>query len=109
MARSAAATTVILWLKVVVSLLIMLLLGVASWPWLRPACLILLGGIALVGLALRIRPYAASLGVATRGHPRLHAAWAWVLDFRSVVRSYWSRAPWVRPRLSPRATFCALR
>jgi len=107
-ARSAAATTVILWLEVVVSLVVVLLLGVGPWPWVRPASLLLLGGIALVALALKRRPYATQLGIATRNHRRLHAAWAWVLDFSlSAERLLAPRALGVAAILSAAYLGCA--
>jgi uncharacterized membrane protein YbhN (UPF0104 family) len=75
MARSAAATTLILWLEVVVSLLVVLVLGVGAWPWLRPACLLLLGGLALLVLALRHRPLTTAAARLARRHPQVQAAW----------------------------------
>lgn len=86
-ARSAAATTLILWLEVVSCLLIALLVGVGPWPWLRPVALLLLGGIVLVALAFRHLPWANWAGHVTAGHRRLHAAWTWVDDFSVSVQA----------------------
>src|SRR5205807_4483595 len=47
MARSAAATTIIIWLEVAICLVAVLILGVGSWTWVRPAAAALLVGIAL--------------------------------------------------------------
>ncbi len=61
-AVSAAATTVILWLEVVVCLAVVALLGIGPWTWLHLLALALLAGIALVGVLVkrrRPRPYRA--------------------------------------------------
>ncbi len=44
---SSAATTLIIWLEVTVSLVALLILGIDGWPWLRPA---IVGGVAAFGL-----------------------------------------------------------
>lgn len=79
-ARSAAATTIIIWLEAVLCLSIVLLIGVGPWQWVRPLCLLLLAGIALLAIGIRRRPFARRLGRITRHHARLHAAWAWGYD-----------------------------
>lgn len=54
-AVSAAATTVILWLEVVVCLAVVALLGVGPWSWIRPLAIALLGAITLVAVLLKRR------------------------------------------------------
>lgn len=45
--RSSAATTLIIWIEVAVSLVALLFLGPASWPWLRPT---IIGGVVVFAL-----------------------------------------------------------
>lgn len=92
-ARSAAATTVILWLEVVVCLLIVGLLDIAAWPWVRPAAALLLCGIALIVLALKRRAFSATAPAALAGRPRLQWAWAWYTRFAA------SATDLLRPRV----------
>src|ERR687885_1662274 len=47
-ARSAAATTLIIWLEVAICLVVVVILGMGSWLWVRPAAAALLVGIALL-------------------------------------------------------------
>ena len=60
-ACSAAATTIIIWLEVVVCLVVLALLGVAHWLWVRQAAIVLLAGIALIVLGLKRRAACVAL------------------------------------------------
>lgn len=80
-ARSAAATSIILWFEVIVCLIVVLVLGVGPWTWLRPTALILLCGIAIGIMTLRHRRLSARLRAAASGNTRLLAAWRWYDTF----------------------------
>jgi uncharacterized membrane protein YbhN (UPF0104 family) len=80
-ACSTAATTIILRLEVVVSAAIVLLLGVGSWTWVRPAALALLGASSVLALLVKWRPGRVQVQAIVHSHPRLHPAWLWWTDF----------------------------
>src|SRR5918911_242428 len=80
-ARSAAATTIIIWLEVAICLVAVLILGVGPWTWARPAAAALLGGIALLVVVVKRRPLSSRLLMASRRRPRLRAVWAWYNGF----------------------------
>src|SRR5437764_2612608 len=80
-ARSAAATTIIIWLEVVICLVAVLILGVGSWLWVRPAAAALLAGIALLVVIVKRRPLSARLRAASRRRPRLRAVSTWYDGF----------------------------
>lgn len=54
-AVSAAATTVILWLEVVVCLAVVAILGVGPWGWARLLAVAILAGIALIAVLVKRR------------------------------------------------------
>ena len=80
-ARSAAATTIIIWLEVAICLVAVVILGVGSWTWVRPAAAALLAGIALLVLVVKRRPLASRLLMASGRRPRLRPVWAWYAGF----------------------------
>lgn len=54
-AVSAAATTVILWLEVVVCLAVVTILGVGPWGWVRGLAIAVVAGIALIAVLVKRR------------------------------------------------------
>jgi uncharacterized membrane protein YbhN (UPF0104 family) len=80
-ARSAAATTIIIWLEVVICLVAVLLLGVGSWTWVRPTAAVLLVGIGLLVVVVKRRPLSSRLCAASRRYPRLRPISAWYDGF----------------------------
>src|SRR5919202_1384521 len=80
-ARSAAATTIIIWVEVAICLVAVVILGVGSWTWVRPAAAALLAGIALLVLVVKRRPLASRLLMASGRRPRLRAVSAWYAGF----------------------------
>src|ERR687887_2097994 len=80
-ARSAAATTIIIWLEVAICLVAVLILGVGSWSWVRPIAAALLVGIALLAVVVKRRPLSSRFLMASRRRPRLRAVWAWYAGF----------------------------
>ena len=80
-ACSAAATTIILRLEVVVSAAIVLLLGVGPWTWVRPAALALLGASGVLVLLVKLRPGRVQVQARVHSHRRLRAAWLWWTEF----------------------------
>jgi uncharacterized membrane protein YbhN (UPF0104 family) len=80
-ACSAAATTIILRLEVVVSAAIVLLLGAVPWTWVRPAALAVLGASSVLGLLVKWRPGRVQVQATVHRYPRLRPAWLWWTDF----------------------------
>jgi uncharacterized protein (TIRG00374 family) len=80
-ARSAAATTIIIWLEVATCLVAVLILGVGSWTWVRPAAAALLVGIALLAVVVKRRPLSSRFLMASRRRPRLRPVSAWYAGF----------------------------
>src|ERR687888_1328451 len=64
-ARSAAATTLIIWLEVAICLVVVLILGVGPWMWVRPVAVALLASIALLVVIVKRRPLSARLLMAS--------------------------------------------
>jgi uncharacterized membrane protein YbhN (UPF0104 family) len=79
--RSAAATTIIIWLEVATCLVAVLILGVGSWTWVRPAAAVLLVGIALLAVVVKRRPLSSRFLMASRRRPRLRPVSAWYAGF----------------------------
>src|SRR5262249_40610396 len=71
---SSAATTLIIWLEVAVSLTVLLILGLDDWAWLRP--LIALGTASAVLAGWLLYRFHGTLGVpeGLRRHERLRQA-----------------------------------
>ena len=80
-ARSAAATTIIIWLEVAICLVAVLILGMGSWTWVRPAAAALLVGIALLVVVVKRRPLSSRLLLASQRRPRLRPVAAWYGGF----------------------------
>ncbi len=80
-ASSAAATTIVIWLEVIVCLALLLVFGVGHWTWVRPAALVLLLVVAAAMTLLKRRPLADGVRHTLRRFPRLSAAWAWYDGF----------------------------
>jgi uncharacterized membrane protein YbhN (UPF0104 family) len=80
-ACSAAATTIILRLEVVVSAAIVVLLGVGPWMWVRPAALVVLAASSALVLLVKWRPGRGQVQARVHRYPRLRPAWLWWTDF----------------------------
>lgn len=86
-ARSVAATTIIIWLEVVVCLALLLILGAGPWAWVRPCALTLLVGIAAVAVAVKRRLLSGRVMRMTGRAGWLRNAWAWYDDFSASART----------------------
>jgi uncharacterized membrane protein YbhN (UPF0104 family) len=101
-ARSAAATSIIIWLEVLVCAVILLITGVGRWIWVRPAALVILVGLAVLFAVLIRRPLSASLFNLARRYAPLLAAWTWYDAFATAASVL------LRPRaLLPAVAFSA--
>jgi uncharacterized membrane protein YbhN (UPF0104 family) len=101
-ARSAAATSIIIWLEVMVCAVVLLMLGLVHWAWVRPAALVILIAIALLISVLIRRPLSARLFTLARRYAPLLAAWTWYDTFAT------SASTLLRPRaLLPALAFSA--